>query len=177
MFLIYGLVVFFLTACGTTNGVFTDYNPTTDFTNYTTYNIAKPKAELQADANPIAHQRIERAIKKEMALLNYQLAAQPDLIVSFFTKVEDIVEREYYTTYYNGGARIPVVGPELYQYEKGSIIINIIDTKTNEAVWHGVIEGRVRTNTKTAEEDIQKAVRAIIQEYANNQLHKPVALN
>lgn len=52
----------------------------------------------------------------------------------------------------------------MYYYTEGTLIIDVIDAKTNEHVWRGLVKGNV-TDVKALQKSIDKGVKAIIKKY------------
>ena len=51
---------------------------------------------------------------------------------------------------------------KLDQYEKGTIIVDILDTSTNKSVWRGVVQGYADMNLSRAERG--KRMESIMQQ-------------
>lgn len=139
-----------------------------DFSRYRTYDWAKTDVKATGDQNPIyksslAEQMIKDAINSEFGKLGIQQAqnnAQPDFYVTYHLYVED-AERTVsnppaagfaypYAVSYRGGF-LPVnygywyspayfnTGYRTEQYKEGTLILDIIDARSNDLVWRGSI--------------------------------------
>ena len=51
-----------------------------------------------------------------------------------------------------------------YTYTEGTLIIDMIDARTNQLVWRGSVAGTV-DNPANLERQVEKAVRAILKQY------------
>jgi hypothetical protein len=54
--------------------------------------------------------------------------------------------------------------PQHYTYTEGTLIIDILDTKTNEVVWRGTVAGKV-DDVANLQKQIDKGIRAILKKY------------
>ena len=164
-FLSLGVVIIMFHACST-RSVFSDYDENASFNNYKTYAIAKNPENLSTKVNPINLHRIEKAILTELRNLHFVASDEPDMIVEYYVQLEEVEDVSTHTSYYGRWWRFPVTEVTVDEYEKGAIVINLIDANTERVVWHGVISGRVTYNRKKIDQNIQEAVKAIFDEYA-----------
>ena len=158
-FLIFGII-----SCATTTRIASDYERGVNFSQYQTYQILKHKPDFSYGINPINQQRIERAIQREMMALGFKISTTPDLIVACFVK-EKLIRKEdhYYQGYYRGwGFPIWV---DVNHYEEGTLIIDLIDRKNQQVVWHGAATERVSDDMRNAEAAINKTVGALFEQY------------
>lgn len=99
----------------------------------------------------IVDRRIVTALENQLKVRGYRAdSAQPDFIVTFFTKTEQKTKvndlgmaggfsRRYpYRGYYSGASRYSVD-----QYEEGTLIVDIIDFETKQMVWRGAASRRL----------------------------------
>ena len=54
-------------------------------------------------------------------------------------------------------------GTDTYEYEVGTLIIDIVDAKTKELIWRGTAKGEI--NPDTARQDIDEAVKKIFNNF------------
>lgn len=157
------LISFLFTACAPTYHISSDYERGVDFSAYKTYQMLQHKEEFEAGINPINRQRIERAIQREMDILGYHTATYPDLLVAFFVKTKRVREYDYYRPFYD---RWGYPGwTHVYEYEAGTLVIDLIDREKKEVVWHGAASGRIYENMNNIEEEINKVVRQLFERY------------
>ena len=174
--IIFVIITFLLASCATTYPVVSDYEKAVDFSEFKTFQILKQKNAFPKGANPINQQRIDRAILKEMNDLNFYTSNQPDLLVSWLVKVKTVQDVNVYHDYYGRWRRNNWV--EVYNYKEGSLIIDIIDRKNKQVVWHGSTSGRVYEDMPDVEEKINKAVNALLQKFGKDaKLSKSLAVN
>jgi len=157
-------LIFGIAACATTTRIASDYERGVDFSKYQTYQLLKHKPDFSYGMNPINQQRIERAIQREMMALGYKVRPNPDLIVACFVK-EKLIRQEdhYYQGYYRGwGFPIWV---DINHYKEGTLIIDLIDRENKQVVWHGAATERVSDDMRNVEENINKTVQALFEQY------------
>lgn len=119
----------------------------------------------------ITDRRIVRAIEAQMKRrLMTEDATNPDCIVTFFTTTKTKTEvhdlglaggyyrHNPYRTW--GGYSTTTVD----QYEEGTLIIDVIDSKTQQMVWRGAYSKRLG-RTAPQEAEVQKIVEAILAEF------------
>ena len=167
-YFVFGLFVLILTSCSSVR-VHSDYDRATSFQEYKTYKIVKQSDNFPLGVNAINQQRIETAIKATLTDYDYFYADQtPDLLVSYFVKINTEQAYNTYSTYYSGRWRgVMITDVDVREYQEGTLIIDLIDTKTKQVVWHGTASGTVSENMKNVEQKINEAVAAIFKEYAN----------
>src|SRR6187399_328936 len=162
-----------LTACESTLKVTHDYDKSVNFSGYKTYGFYDFKtsgsvSQLNAD-------RIINAIKAELSRKGLkETGSNPDLLVNAMTILKDKQEVTATTNYYGyGGAYRPYgyyggagasgyTTYNTYEYKDGSLIIDIVDTKTNKMIWEGIGNKDIDHAPKNPEEAINKAVAAIM---------------
>lgn len=162
-----------------------------DFSRYRTYAWADTKVKVSGDANPvykdpIAQDRIRMSIDQELAQRGLRkVTGRPDFYVTTHFYIDD-AERTVsnppvggagygypYAVSYGGGF-IPVnygyyYTPAYYQtyrteqYKQGTLIIDFIDSRTNNLVWRGSLAdpvdepGRIGSEfSKNAKEILDK---------------------
>jgi hypothetical protein len=113
----------------------------TEFTHYRTWAWAPADAQQTGDPrldnNPFFQDRLRGAVEHEMTRKGYirsTLAGSPDLRVHYhanFSKTFEIT----------GGARSGSCygncEPEAYAYEQGTLVIDVVDARTETVVWRG----------------------------------------
>jgi len=137
-----------------------------NFSRYRTFDFADTEVKTDGDQNPllrssITQDRIKQAIASELAKRGLrQVENNPDFLVTTHTFVEK-AERTVYDTYGGPGYAYPYsVGyrgrflpinygywyspayysaPRTEQYREGTLVIDFIDTRTNNLVWRGSI--------------------------------------
>lgn len=115
-----------------------------DLTKYRTYDWgpadALPTGDPRLDANPFFHDYLQGGVEKNLAGKKLVRAtANPDLLLHYHASVTrelnvQAIERELTAT----GER-----PRVVEYDAGTIILDIVDARTNTLLWRGWSKGRL----------------------------------
>lgn len=160
------LLTFFVAtnySCRTTYNITSDQENDVDFEKYKTYSILNHDHGFPRGANPINHQRIDRAVEFNMQALGYESNRNSDLWVAWFIKVEDKTQVERYHQYYSRWKTFNNFN--VYAYKEGSLIIDIIDRETKMVVWHGKATSQVYDDMPDIDEKIKNVVKAMFERY------------
>lgn len=167
------LLVTAIYSCGSTYNISSDQENDVDFEKYKTYSILNHDHGFPKGANPINHQRLDRAIESNLQALGYEQSRNSDLWVAWFVKVEDKTQVERYHHYYNRWRSFDTIN--VHQYKEGSLVIDIIDRKTKMVIWHGSASSQVYEQMPDIDEKIKKVVKAMFQRYQKDtNISKPV---
>ncbi len=177
-----GLTLLILTGCSSSISVNYDYDTTTNFGAYKTFDWAPdPANATQAmDAaqattrNGLLSNRIKASVNSELVTKGFtQSSDNPDLLTVFHLGVQDKIQVSdwgygYSGRYWGGyGGYYGGTGMDVYQYQEGRMIIDVVDAKTNELVWRGTGEGVVGSGQKSPEETQYKIDSVVNQIMAN----------
>jgi hypothetical protein len=109
---------------------------------YATYNwdLAEPEAtgDARLDSNPFFHERVEADIEKQLGRRGFEKTWEtPDLLLHYHASMKqriDVngIDRE--RGYCNADECKPFV------YEAGTLLLDIVDARTNKIVWRGWVE-------------------------------------
>ena len=170
--------------CGSSIKVSSDYDKTIDFKRYKTFSIYDLKQT--GSVNPANADKIVNALKKQMKEKGFVEDTQnPDLqinAVSILTTKEAVAMDAPPTNYYGYGgayrpygyygvgygygyAENPDTREKEYDFKQGTLMIDIIDTKTQKMVWQGVGNSEIDTKPVNADEIINYAVGAIMMSF------------
>ncbi|UCH83782.1 MAG: DUF4136 domain-containing protein [Candidatus Latescibacterota bacterium] len=152
-----------------------DWDRDAPFPTYKTYNwldISRPEpGSIQAarSRNDLLEGRIKRAVNSELAKKGLTFVNDnPDLLVVYHTGVESKINvtdwgyRYSYDYWGWGGRQIDV-----YQYQEGTLIVDLIENATKELVWRGYATRTVDENWSPEKEEqvINTAVGKIFKKY------------
>lgn len=145
-----------------------DYSATANFTNYKTYLLRTDDLKL----NDIDKDRVLNELSKQLQTKALTSAQNPDLIVNVkvsHKKVQDI------TTSYGGGfgwgrpygwgGGFGMGNTWTNNYNSGTIIVDIIDAKTQKLVWQGIGSGLSVDSPKSKQKQIPQIVAEIMANY------------
>ena len=172
------LIIFIITSCASVS-VSSDYDKSTDFSNYKTYAFYK-KGIDKVEISDLDKRRILRAIEANMDAKGFVKSEDPDLLVNIFTKSRekiDIYNNAYYgwyPWYYGYGFYGPGYG---YGYGfgynnvstsvEGTLFIDLIDAHKKELAWQGIGKGILASskNIDKKVERINEFVTEIMMQY------------
>ena len=167
--LLFLLCLVILTSCSSVK-VVSDYDTKVDFTSYKTFAFYK-KGIDKASVSDLDKKRIMRAVEAELVAKGFSKSANPDILVSIFTKSREQVNVSDnnigigwgwgYNPWFYGRTNI-----NINQYTEGTLFIDFIDKKTNELIWQGIGSGAMKmSNIEKKEERINEFVYKIISTY------------
>ena len=165
------LTITFLWGCSERLYVNSDYDKTADFSIYKTYNWSEhqevPGGAYPQFDNEMNRKRIKTAVDKEMVAMGFKKTSKnPDLLVDYHIsinkKMSNIIHNESFDYRQWSG-----YNTSSYEFKRGTLIIHFVDSKKKQLVWQGVGSKTLDdVPPEDTEERIQKAVKAIIAQYA-----------
>jgi hypothetical protein len=148
--------------------VTTDYNKSAAFSTYKTFTwIKEPKT-----SNPLMRQRIIDSVNAALMAKGLRLTTgQADLGVAAHTATNE--ERSLNTFYdgFGGGWRWGGFGglgsatTTVTTYEVGTLVVDIFDTQTKEAVWRATATKTISDNPQKNEASLNKAVAKMFDKF------------
>lgn len=138
-----------------------------DFARYRTYDWgpadALPTGDARLDNNAIFNDRFQGAIEKQLAAKGLTRAdgAPADLLIHYHTTVDwrsevDALDRNLGYT------------PAITTYEAGTLVVDVIDTRTKRMVWRGWAEDRFEGGFDTQERlerTVDEAVKQLMKTF------------
>ncbi|MCL1141551.1 DUF4136 domain-containing protein [Shewanella gaetbuli] len=175
--IILAVAVLALSACSTlkTNS---DFDPEVSFDQYKTFAWVEPKANDEGyHLDGLLDQRVRDAVSSEMAAKGLTKASieEADLLVNYLTKVDKKINVDTFNS--NFGYN-PYYGPRwgwggsmqtqttVREYEVGTLIIDLVDNKTDKLVWRGTVADTIR-DRNTPQERVEVINNAINQVMVN----------
>lgn len=174
----------FLAGGCSTLQVSTDYDTKADYGALKTYCWAEPDTAQRGDPRinwPFVDERVRRAVDQELAAKGYAQApaGQADFTLVYYLVLENKVEAVHaavpamYPMYgyrYSVGRNVywtSTPPTEVRQYTEGSLILDIVDARTKQALWRGTARARLIENAKPAEREqrINDAVKALLKKF------------
>jgi hypothetical protein len=171
-------LLFFAGGCAVT-----DFDRTADFKQYRTF--AWGESENKVD-NPLYESKlidknIKMTVENEFAKRGIvHDKTDPDFLVSYRTYTEEKQETtggsfNRFGYFYHPFMLFPYSyawgmpfgygsTPRTYTYTSGTLIIDVIDKKTNDLVWRGSVKGNV-DQASNLQRQIQKGIKAILKKY------------
>jgi hypothetical protein len=154
-----------VTGCATMN-VSSHVERGLDISKYHTYDWgpadALPTGDPRLDKDPFFKDHVQGAVEKSMAARGFEWATtgSPDLRIHFHANISERMEIDRLDRdrgYCSGDGCTPAV----MTYEAGTLVIDVIDTRTNKLVWRGWAQHAVKgmlQNQDTMARQIDEAV-------------------
>jgi hypothetical protein len=123
---------------------------------------ALPTGDARLDKDPFFQDHVQGAVEKEMATKGFEWATSgtPDLRIHYHANISERIDIDRIDSdrgyCYGEGCTPPVV-----QYEAGTLVIDLIDTRTNRLIWRGWAQDTVKgmiDNQDTMARQIDDAV-------------------
>ncbi|MBU8977911.1 MULTISPECIES: DUF4136 domain-containing protein [unclassified Lysobacter] len=140
-----------LAGCASTPTVHTDYDPGTPFSSYRTYTwLKKPEGR-----SPLVEQRVVAAIDAKLAAHGWQQTSGTDADVGIAAHVATQQQQTLDTFYsgpawggygwgrWGGGVGMGSATTTVRNYEVGTLVVDMFDMKTKQAIWRGTASGTV----------------------------------
>jgi hypothetical protein len=182
--LIAGVALF--AGCGSSIELNNDFDQQYDFSKITTFewvakntdNAAAQNARQAQQNNSLLEGRIKNAVIEQLRLKGMtESANNPDVYVVYHVGAKDKVDIQSYGYGYSGYGRYGGVyggpygvgggGISTYNYQEGTLIIDMYDATSKELVWRGTGTDVLAENPTAQQitENINKAVAAILSQY------------
>lgn len=135
-------------SCATTMTVSSHVERGLDFSSYRTFDWgpadALPTGDARLDQNPFFKDRVQGAVEKQLAARGIELATSgaPDLLVHYHANITQRIDvnRVDRTSGYCSGGDCPGFAID---YEAGTLVIDIIDARSNRLIWRGWAQNSV----------------------------------
>ena len=153
-----------------------DYDRQANWSGYKTYDwyAARPQAKDKAAGviNPIMDSRVRHAVETELAARGYKLekTGDPDFLVTYYPVYQNhtmVTQAGMYGGWgyhrsFGYGVGVPF--SEVYQVREGSIVLEVVDHKTNHLVWQALGQGALSgiADPRDADEQVAEAVKQIL---------------
>jgi hypothetical protein len=163
-----GAVALLTVACGYSIKTATDYDRNVSFSNYRSFSIMKGNSS----GNPLMDQRAQADVVSALTSKGWTEApegeAQAAVVVHAATKTKHTYETLYdgwggggwrrwggFGGGFGGGATTFV-----QDYKVGTLVVDIFDAKTKQAIWHGfasdALSDNARSNAQATEQAVDK---------------------
>ncbi|MBB4800710.1 hypothetical protein HNP37_000749 [Flavobacterium nitrogenifigens] len=162
-------------SCSPSVKVTSDYDHAANFGEYKTFAVYDLKAQ-EGQVNQLNVDRVTKAIKNEMLAKGFTESDNPDLKVNAVSILKNKTSVSSNTNFYGyggmyrpygywgGGAMMGGANTTFntYDYVDGSLIIDIVSTKTDKLLWQGVGNSEIDSKPDNPEEFINGAIKKIL---------------
>ncbi|WP_026727186.1 DUF4136 domain-containing protein [Flavobacterium denitrificans] len=164
-------------SCSPTVKVTTDYDHAANFSEYKTFTVYDLRAQ-EGQVNQLNVDRVAKAIRAEMTAKGFvESSDNPDLKVNAVSilknKTQVTADTNFYGYggmyrpygYWGGGAMMGggTTTFNSYDYVDGSLVIDIVSTKTQKLVWQGIGNAQIDSKPDNPEEFIAGAIKKILE--------------
>jgi hypothetical protein len=141
--------------------------PSLDTSPYHTFAMMSPTSAdstVRPDSTVAAlSHTIRTDIEHSFSGRGYTESANPDFVVAYYGGTGDIIKVKAYPY---GYSRISNVGKmNITDYPAGTLVVDVIDVKTNELVWRGQGVNRIPSNSDLYSRQIEAAVSDIVSQF------------
>jgi uncharacterized protein DUF4136 len=166
-------VIAFLFSCSNAKTTF-DYDNSTDFSQFKTYQWNNQPAEGFAKANPLISQRIVQSINNNLNLKGLSQSDPADFKVSYSVNFE----KTYSSSSVSAGIGMSIgsanqgrislsSGNQLKQTLNGTLVIDITSTTTHSLIWRATTSQKVAGDSPSPEESKNKINNIVMQMLEN----------
>jgi len=130
-----------LTACATTMSVSSHVDRGLDFTRYRTWDWGPadtlPTGDPRLDNNPFFKDYVQGAVEKGLAArgLGSPSSVAPDLLIHYHASINQRINVSGADT--SHGYCYEDCNQAVVEYEAGTLVVDIVDAKTNRVIWRG----------------------------------------
>ncbi|MFB9078223.1 DUF4136 domain-containing protein [Flavobacterium procerum] len=165
-------------SCSPTVKVTTDYDHSANFSEYKTFAVYDLRAQ-EGQVNQLNIDRVTRAIRNEMLAKGFTESSNPDLKVNAVSilknKTSVSANTDFYGYggmyrpygYWGGGAMMGGANTTFntYDYVDGSLVIDIVSTKTQKLLWQGIGNAEIDSKPDNPEEFINTSIKKILADF------------
>lgn len=160
-----------ITGCSPEIRVYSDMDPDYDLWKYKSFDWGQ-QIDIEAGKNPLRYnelndKRIKAAVLEQFQSRGYSLRKDDsDLIIHYHIIVDDksVVTTEPYG--YRYGSYWTRTGMNVYYYREGTLILDLMDTKTRNLVWRGWAVANIDDiDPERVDEVIKLAVKKIFEKF------------
>ena len=155
----------FLLGCSSVSTNY-DYDMSYDFAKLKSYRWAEIAS--RAESNPLVVQRVSAAVDAQLKAKGYTPAGgQADFLLMAHVGRQDRIQVTDWGWGYGPRAAWYGGGVDVYQYEEGSLIVDVADARTQQLVWRGSATSIIDPNATPEErtERINEAVAKMFEEF------------
>ena len=166
-----------------------DKDGSVDFDQHSTLSYYGWQEESDKILNRFEKERIEQAFGEEFRKRGFSLVERDgDIIVSLFIVVDQKTGTTAYTNHYGAGGPYGYYGGygygagwgwgmgysstsyHEYEYNVGTLVCDVFDSKTKKLIWQGVVSGEIDENPKTRERNTPRVVKELMKRYPKQPL-------
>lgn len=149
-----------------------------DFSVYHSYGFVDPVGTDRAGYTTLVTQYLKNAVSYELEKRGYIYSDAPDLLINFYTRLEDrsFISSAPTPVYFGGyyeyrhGAYVAypyyINQPYSYSYKEGTVNVDLIDANKKQMIWEGVAVNEVsRQDLENPQKAFMEVISAIFSHY------------
>jgi hypothetical protein len=138
--------------------------PNLDATPYHTFGMMPATAPATPDSVRAAIGRTIRTdLEHSFAGRGYTESANPDFLIAYYGGTGDVIDVKAYPYGYSGMSNVAKMN--VTDYPAGTLIVDVVDAKTNQLVWRGQGTNRIPNDSDLYSRQIAVAVRDIVAQF------------
>jgi hypothetical protein len=157
------------------------WDPEYDFSGVSTFQWREPPEASLADSDPFLHSRIINAINYELTEFGLtEVSAEPDVFITYHSSTQTDVRITSTSVgygfgsygrgswgYYGYGFGGPVATTSrATEVERGTLMVDVVDSASNELVWRGSIDDIVLSdNPEKTQRNVVSAIEKMAKQY------------
>ena len=158
--------------CATTMSVSSHVDRGLDFKQYRTFDWgpadALPTGDSRLDGDPFFKDHVQGAVERGLAARGVALtSSNPDLLIHYHANISERIDVNKADRAF-GYCRAADCPPESIYYEAGTLVLDVMDARTNKLVWRGwaqhSVEDMLRNQDKMAK-TIDQAVAEMLRQF------------
>lgn len=163
----------FLIHCGPSIKAGYDYDTEENFARFKTYDYLTHPENTQM--SELVLKRVKQAIDRELAPKGLTKSSDnPDLLIAIHSNVRSQVQvgnwgYSYSPTvvYWSSYGYYGVYGLQTREFQKGTLVVDMVESKAKEMIWRGVAEGSLPDIPRSdrIEQLVNKAVKEMMKNY------------
>lgn len=175
------IIILFLSSCSSMK-VTTDYDPKADFSKYKTFSFlpwSKGSDELLSEYDK---KRVRAAATHELEKLGFKKeSGKTDLVVNVLIIIDQKTGTAAYNDYYTSGVGVgyyygpwgynypggvsPYTTLHSYDYEEGTMIVDLLDVEKKQLAWQGIAKKTLSSAKKGDGTVIKEAMAKLFEEF------------
>ena len=153
--------------------MYTDFDPSADFSSYATYAWIEPKAADQSELPDYLRRRLRRVTEDVLATKGLEPSLAPpqtDLLLTYHFSINRDVVIDYvpYSLYqpfgYSYWPGYTYTYTQVRSYAKGTVVLDIVDARTHQLVWVGTVEKEIQSANPPGKK-IEKTVAKLLKNF------------
>lgn len=106
---------------------------------------ALPTGDARLDKDPFFQDHVQGAVEKELATRGFEgsTSGTPDLLIHYHANISERIDVDRMDSE-RGYCYAAGCSPSVLEYEAGTLILDVIDARTNRLIWRGWAQGSVK---------------------------------